>query len=708
MALINKIRQRSGLAIVFISVAILAFILADLLGSSSLFGGGAQMVGEIAGESVSLEEYDGEVQKLRDRFQLQNGVAPDEAQLQSIREQAWNTLIFNKVNTKEYEALGIQVTPEELYQMVQGDSLFIHPQVRQQFTNQETGIFDDALLKQFLQNLSEMPPEQRFLWKSFEEFLAEDRLRTKYNNLFTVSTYVTKAEAKREYENQNTKAEAEYLYIPFTSIVDSTIQVTDQELEEYYEANKGKYEDRLLATSSLEYVVFDILPSPEDSTVFADEIRELSKNLAKAENDSTFVGTYSELKSVPYDYVLPDKLPIEFFQKNPTLIKGGVYGPFVTGQNYKIFKVSDVREDTNYVARASHILISPASSSDEDKAEARSKAEGVLQEIKEGASFEEMARKYNTDATKEKGGDLGFFPKQQMVPAFGEAVFAADEVTLLPNVVETNFGFHIVKVTHPKTNKAYKLAVVEKILDPSTTTRDEAYRQAAELQSVSEDYESFVENVAQNPKLEIQTAERIAATTNQINDLTEAREIIRWAFNEAEIDDVSPVFELPEQNRYVISVLKSKTDKDEFNIENLRIELTQEVLKRKKGEQILAKLGEVGDDFEKVKEKYGTEAQVQTASELALASTSFGSTGYNPVVVGKAFGLAEGKQTQPFADETGVFVVRLKKLTPAAEIADYSQYENQVKQNLVGRNSYLTNEALKKKADIVDERYKFY
>ncbi|WP_026998438.1 peptidylprolyl isomerase [Eisenibacter elegans] len=710
MAIINKIRERSGLAIGVIAVGLILFIVGgDLLGPNSmLLGTGRQVVGSIAGSDVSLEEFNQELEMLKQNFALQTGQAPSEEQSTFLREQAWNTLVYNRIFLDEFKKIGIKVSDDELGEMVQGDDLFIHPEIRQQFSD-SNGVFQKDQLIGFLQNLDQFPPEQRLAWKNFEENLRNDRLRTKYEALFKSSVYVTQAEAKREYEAQNTKATATYVHIPYSSIPDTAITITDKDLEVHLKANFKRYQDRATETRSLAYVVFDVAPSTEDSLALYQELRQMAKALATAEDDSAFVQAQTEGNTIPFEYVSPDRLPSVFFDKNTTLLKGGVYGPFVENRNnFKIFKVADTKEDSIDYVRASHILVKWATPDEADKKKARQRAEELLKEIQEGADFAEMARKHGTDGTKETGGDLGFFSRGRMVKPFEDAAFSVNEPRLLPNIVETDFGYHIVKVTHPKTRTKYKLAVVEKILDPSEATNDEAYRKAEQLASNVTNLAQLEAEVNKNPALVLLKAERLPTSANNINDISDARAIIRWAFNDAKVGEVSEVFEMREQSKYIIAALTGRTAEKEPNIESFREELTAEVLKERKKMQIIAKLQNTKGDLDAIAKAYGAGAAIGQADELTLASGSLGNTGLNPRAIGTIFGLKENTNSQPIADESGVFVLRPIKFVKASEIADYSQYKSQLQEVQRAQTSFKATGAVREAAKIKDHRYKFF
>ena len=715
MAVISKIRKYSWVAIAFIAMAVLAFILSDLLnGQGGLFSssGNSRYVGSIAGESVAYEQYDNELKVAQDNYTRGQGKAPDENTMTSLREQAWNNFIFERVYRKEFEKLGITVTDKELFQMVQGDSMFVHNYIRQTpaFQDPATKKFDKSKVTQYLQNLKNAPVEQRFLWKRFEDDLKKDRLRSKYENLFKVSSYVTKAEAEQEYQSQTAKAEIKYLHIPFTSIADSVLalKVKDSDLQEYLNKNREKYKSQSQETRSIEYISFDIKPSKDDSVAFANQIRELAKEFAKSTNDSVFVQTNTENNPV-FGYKKPNELPSELFAKYGDLVVGAPYGPILDGKVYKIIKIVGIKADsTNYQARASHILVNAKGMTDDQKANAKKQAEEILAKIKDGEDFEKMAKQYGTDGTKDKGGDLGWFGKGAMVPPFEQAIFGATKEGLIPTLVVTDFGYHIVKVTNAKTNKQYKVAGIEKTLDPSSKSRDLLYNEAKAIKNEAVNGNAMRALVKKKPKLVLQKADKLAVNATSIGSVQGAREVIRWAFGDANVGDVSDVIEIPEQNVALIATLIAKTEKDDVNLNGLKEELKREVVKEIKTKQIMAKIDAKAGTLEEIAKKYGKEALTGSVKDITLSKTDLQSMGFNPISVGKAMGLKQGKRSEVFADDAGIFIVENISQTPAKEVADYTQYKNQLQQNRTSGLQYYAGEALKKFANIIDKRYKIY
>jgi peptidyl-prolyl cis-trans isomerase D len=704
MALIGKIKEKSGWAIGFIAISLGLFVVGgDVLGPNSvILGKDSQNVGVIAGEKISAQEYGQELELLKNNYAAQVGRQPSEEEMPGLREQAWNRLIEKIAYKKQYDKLGLAVTEEELTDMVQGEN--IHPAIRQSFTNPANNEFDKNQVIRYLKSFDTLPPNAQAAWLNFESQLGPERLRTKYENMLRLSTYVTKAEAKREYESQTAKADVRFLYVPFYSIPDSTIKVTDEQLTEYLNRNKSKYKGE--NTRTIQYVSIPILPSSQDSSVLYQEIKDLAKGLAAAQDDSTFARNNTD---VPTNggYITMDQVPQQLQGEIATFIKGGMYGPYREGDTYSIYKLSDIKDDTQASVRASHILFR-ADSTATSQAEALKKANEVLAQIKAGASFEEMARVHGADGTAQQGGDLGWYTQGGgFVKSFEDALFSFNGTGLMPNPVKTEFGYHLIKVTQPKTNRKYKLATIKKSIGPGEATREEAFRKADEFAGTTTSSEEFISKVKKDPTLASFTAERVRPGDNNINALQNAREIVRWAFSEeTEVGEVSQVFEL--DNQYVIATLTGKTDDEDVNVDNYRPELTSAVRNELKAQQIMQKLGTPTGDLQALATSYGTQAQVNTAQEVTLNSNTLQNVGFDPEAVGRIFGLKQGQRTQPFAGANGVLVIELTNYTPAAEIADYSQYKNQAAQTVSSRSPYYINEAIKEKAEIKDKRYRFY
>ena len=243
MALLGKIREKSGLAVTIIAVGLLLFIVgSDLMQTNSfLMGKSNTVVGTIAGKDIDYKIYQEKLEEAKSNYANQTGKVPTEYELQNINEQVWNQFIFEKTYLPEFDKLGMTVSEEEHVDMVQGKN--IHPSIKQVFVNQETKQFDKSLVINYLNNLNspQMDKNQKRMWVNFENSLDPDRLRLKYENLMKQSVYVTKEEQTRQYHLSSDKASIKFVNVPFSTIIDSTIKVEDSQLKEYLSKNIDKY-----------------------------------------------------------------------------------------------------------------------------------------------------------------------------------------------------------------------------------------------------------------------------------------------------------------------------------------------------------------------------------------------------------------------------------------------------------------------------------
>ena len=684
-----------------VGFAIVSFVLADLLGpNSTLLGGQDQSVGEIAGQTVMAQEYQGAIDIMSDKFSIRNGRRPSDVENTTIREQAWEKLIADIAFSVQFRELGVEVTEEEEIDMVQGKN--IHPDLVSAFTNPETGEFDKTSIVQFLSNLSNMPVQNQAMWYSMEEDILSSRRRIKYDNLLVKSSYATLEESKRLYEEQTAVAEVKYLYVPFYAVSDSLVSVTDGELQNYLQEHSAEYQ--VEESRSMKYVTFPIQPSAVDSTEFQQELEDIKVEFGSITDDSIYAEANTEF-GVGFAPYTVDALPQILQMDYENLMVGSVYGPFVENNYYNLYKISDEVEDTVYAARASHILFKGSDESDEAKADARREAQSVLQQIKNGTDFAEMARQHGTDGTATRGGDLGWFREGAMVAPFQEAVFSATRTGLLPNLVETDFGYHIIDVTGVKTNRTLKIATISRLLIPSDQTRDEAFRKADFFAGTSGNLQEFESN-AQNDNLLIQEAPNVDKNARRFGTLGNARSVVSWLFRTASVGRVSEVYEV--DDNYVVAVMTGESEKGTTALEDVRSEITVKVKNQKKADIIIEKLQSSEGELEDIASAYGTDANVYTSSDLKLNSNSLANVGFAPEAIGVAFALESGQRSQPVDTDNGVLILEMVSITPAPQIADYSLYKQQLTQQYENGVGFNIANAVKEYADIEDRRYKFF
>lgn len=715
MALIGTLREKMGVGVViFVFVAIAAFVLGDLLGNNSVLLND-NSVGEIGGRSISIEEYQQAVRERENSWILNTGQQPNDKQMPMLRDQAWELLIVRNAIESQFEKVGSVVTPEEIEDMLYGKN--INPSIKQSFTDPSTGQFDINRMKQYLGDLREPPAdgnpqmtsmwqEQRTRWEVFQNEITLGRARIKYENLMIKSTYVTTAQAEQGYHTQSDVAEVKYVYVPYFSLSDSAIKVTDADFKAYYNANKEKYKSE--HTRDLKFVQFEVLPSAADSAAIRTQLDGLVTEFKNSTDDSTFAALNTQGRD-PFVKYTAGNLPT-FISANE-LVTGTIKGPFVDGSSYKLVKVSRAGRDTTSAARASHILFRWDNETPEAKKVAKDKAQGVLNEIKGGADFAAKAREHGTDGSASQGGDLGWFftgtdPNlQHMVKPFEKAVFNATKTGLINEIVETEYGYHLVSVTNVKDDNSYSLAVIELEITPSDASINEALRNAEAFANDLSGVDNFVKR-AEQEGITVYDGKNIGVAERRLNTLPDARSIIQWLFRDAEQGNVSTVFDL--QEVYVVAVMTGEVEKGYKSLALVKDEITPAVTNEAKGKVIIAKLDGLQGSIDEIATAYGKDATVSSMSDLRLSTNSLSGAGFDPKAIGGAFAPESGKRTKAFAGERGVLLAEVQNKTIAPALGDYTTYKDQQVQQATSRNTSGIADAIKATSNIKDTRYKFY
>jgi peptidyl-prolyl cis-trans isomerase D len=685
-----------------ISIAILSFVLTDLLGgqNSIFLSGNDRTVGEIAGESVDIEEYQKIVENMKINYRNNFGRSPGVAEERTLRDQAWQYLIIEKAFTKLYQDAGVEVGTEELFDMVQGKN--VSPDIQQIFVDPATGQFDKERLIQTIASLN-TTPQGREQWAEFEGNLIPTRLRVKYDNLMVRTSFATKQEAERSYQEQSSVAEAKYLYVPFYAIADSTVTATNDEMTTYLENHKDDY--KVDWSRSVKFVEFSIIPSSEDSLSYRDELRDLKEEFRTTDEDSVYASVITDKNPFFTEYAI-NELPTILKSNLSILNKGDVIGPFLDNNDYVLFKISDVFEGPAGYARASHILIKWDDESTEAKAKAKSEALGILRDLKGGADFAETAKTKSKDGGSAiRGGDLDWFDSEKMVKPFSNAVFKATKKGLISYLVESEFGYHIIKVTELPSYTKYKIAMIRREIMASDETRDRAFRKADFFAGTSSNAEEFFAN-ADKDTLSVLEAENIGQNDINITRLSNARQVVSWLFNTATEGDVSPVYEIDDQ--YVVALMTGEVEEGTADLSAVSLEIEKKVKNEKIGKLISDKLVGLEGTLDERAAAFGEDATVYESSDLNLSSSSLPSVGTAPQAIGTLFGMKNGDFSKPIIVESGVLVLNLINLTNAPEIADYTSYLNTLQQTRESRTSFYVAEAIREWAGIEDDRYKFY
>ncbi len=699
MGIMGFLRNRAGVIIVVaIGVAIVAFLLGDAIQSGQGFIADSQSeIGEVGKESISYTEFNERVEQNSQQFKQQMGSL--NAQMTSyVVENTWNQTVSGIILKKQTEDLGITVGESELF-----DLLFDNPsqQVQQIFANQETGEFDRATALGSRKSADTDPSGQlKSQWVALEESVHQQRVNEKYINLVKNGVYVNSLDAKDEYANKNKLVNFEYVYKDYASVPDAEVKITDADYKEYYEQNKYKFKNAT-ETRSFEYVTFNAAPSKQDTLDAKAKIDKIVEGLRASTNDSLFVAINADTKA-PITYRKKGQLEPALDSVIFNVSKGYVYGPYFDNGSYKVAKLIDSRISPDSV-KARHILINPASEGGMDKAVA--KADSLKKLILGGADFAKLAEQYGTDGSKDKGGDLGTFARGSMIPAFEDAVFngSVGQTMVLP----TQFGVHVINIQNQiGSSRVVKVAVVDKVMLPSSTTEQIAYQKAQSFLSNVKDQKSFADN-AQKEGLNKLVGTDVTPLQSSLPGLEEARPLVRWVYKAEKGDVSNEIFDIGD--KYVIAVLTAVKPEGTLSLEDVKTQIEPDVKRLVQARMLKANFEKAvtgASSLAQVAQKVG--AQVTPVENIVFANPVIPGIAQENKVIGSIFGSQPNKLSKVIEGDRGIYVYTVKSFTSPAPLTNMLKIKNQMEQSINQQVDGSVFEVLREKADVKDYRVKFY
>jgi peptidyl-prolyl cis-trans isomerase D len=698
MAMISKIRSKAGLLIGIVGFSLLAFILGDLLSHNrDLFSSNDSSVGVISGNKIDVRDFEDQVQLSVNNYKLNNNTETvDQNTMDQLREQTWNQLVNNEIMGKQFTKLGLNVSPDELFDMVKGKNP--HPQIKQAFTDPKTGEFSTANVINFLKNMdNDKTGRTRAQWNVFEKAIMEERLQQKYNDLVKQGLFVSSVEAKEDFISKNRFASVKFVFLPYSTVVDSTIKVSDADLKAVYNANLKRYKQE--ASRGIDYVTFEVTPSQVDLKAAKESINKTVEEFRATTNDSLFVAQNSD---APFDANFKKRGSfspnIDSVMFNSAI--GTLVGPYEENNGFKIAKLVAVKMLPDSV-NARHILLKVADATAKDAV--MKTADSLKAAIKSGSNFAVLSALFSTDeGSKIKGGDLGWFGPGMMVPEFNDACFNGNKGDV--TIVQTQFGIHIIEIVNQSgMSKQIQVAIVDRKIEASSKTYQMVYAKANEFANKNNTAVAF-DKAVKDQNLSKLLDNNILENAKQVGGLENSRELVRWAFK-AEVGDVSKAFEFG--NKFTVAKLTTAKEKGFSTLEEVKDQVTFEARRDKKAEQFIEKFNKAGkSSLASIATSVG---QVeQSAEQVNFAATQLGAGGMEPAVVGAIMTMKPNTISPPIKGMNGVFVVSVNSFTEPVMPKDIKETRQQVVQQLQQRASYEVNNALREKANINDRRGKFY
>jgi peptidyl-prolyl cis-trans isomerase D len=699
MATLERLRKRSGLLLaIVVGMALFAFVLGDLFRSGgSMFQSSRRDVAEIHGEHISIDEYQKRVDNLTQFYKQQRRTTSlNNETTYQIRDQVWEQMVREFVLLNEYEELGIMVTDEELFELVQGRNP--HPIVQDYFTDPQTGQFRRQDLLRFISQLdADMDPRQKNLWLYLEEQIVRQQRISKFFNLISKGIYITNYEAKQQFEENQKAVDAQYVVQKYESIEDSEVDVTTSDLKDYYEKHKKLYEqdDEI----SLKYIVMNIQPSREDDSITKAWIYEIAEEFKEVKDVKQYVNLNSDTAFDPRYYQkeeLPDTMADFMFSEDT----GAVFGPYYEDGAYKVAKLKDIKYLPDSV-RARQILL-PVNQNVNPQV-VKETADSLVEQIKKGADFARLARENSQDPqTAVKGGDMGWFTREEQFPAIVDSTFFTDvgDVKLVP----TRVGYHIVEVTEQSPlKKRVQVGMIENEVEYSEETYQEMYAKAHKFAGENNTLNEFLE-AANEKGYTVQQAQKVDPNQRSIPNVKNARPVIRWAYDANE-NDVSKAFEI--KDKFVIAALIDKQKEGIAPFEQVKEDIRPKVMNQKKAEKIITQFNNVSSNEPQEIAK-ALDLETKEAKSLRFFSYTMPGEGLEPKVVGGIASLEENEISIPLEGRSGVYVAKATTVIMPQFPDSFLNQKKTMMQMIQGNAGPGAYEALKENADIQDNRAKFY
>lgn len=707
MAILNSIRKRGVFLIIIIALALFSFILADVIRNGGFSSEKSlTTVATINGETLTRDIFMKQVE-LTQRNLGENGTT---AQAMNM---VWDRELRNVLQQQQYDALGLTAQKEQLE-----ESLRMGLASNPTFQDAD-GVFSSLKVQEYIANVKATNPTAYQQWLDYENNLKSGALQTTYYNMIKAGMRSTLSEGEQEYRYQNDKINMQYVYVPYTSIPDTDVSVTDSEIEAYIRKNAADYEQT--PQVDVQFVSFSEAPSDidiadaetaitsllKDREVYNSNIKatEVLKGLENTQDYQNFINDNSD---VPFQdrYFFKSDIPEAIAEDLFATPLNGIYGPYKLGNNNNISKVIGITQMPDSV-QSRHILIRYQGSFRASDAISRSKEDakamadsiaGVLKRNKN--KFEALAKTLSDDkSNSDNGGDLGYSGPGKLTKDFNDFIF--DNKTGTLGVVETEFGFHVVEVQEQKNKqKAMKFATISKEIEASEKTLNEVFANASRFEVAAQ--KGDFSQIAKTQELALKPVNKIGALDATIPGVGNNRSIVNWAFGEdVSVGDVKRFSIL---DGYVVVQLTRKSPKGLMSIAEASSLVMPKLRNAYKAKQIMATIS--GDDLDAIASSQGI--TVQNATAITMAAPTIPGAGAEPEVVGAAFAKAAGETTSLIAGEKGVFKARVTAVNNAPALENYASYANQLNSAATPAVNTKVYQALKNAAEIEDNRANFF
>lgn len=710
MATLQTIRSKGPLLVIVIGLALFAFIAGDAWKVLQPHQG-KQDVGEVNGKKLTAQEYQKMVDEYAEVIKLTQGVsALNDDQLTQVKDQVWQSYVNNQLIAAEAEKLGLTVSNAEVQAIIDEGT---HPLLMQTpFRNPQTGAFDKDMLKKFLvdyanMNKSQLPAQyaeyyQKMgaFWSFIEKTLIQSTLAEKYQNLIAKSLVSNPIAAEDAFKARSEQSDVLLAAIPYSSISDSTITVSNSEIKDLYNQKKETFR-QTVETRNIKYIDIPVTPSEQDRADVLNEVTEYANSLATATDMATFIRSTGSV--VPFSEVAINKTvyPSDIVARLDSVSINEVYGPYYnqTDDSYNAFKIVAKQTAPDSIQYRQIQVYA------EDAAKTATLADSIFTALKGGADFAEIAKVYG------QTGEATWLTARNYEGAALDADNAKYINTLISSGIKelTNLQIGqaniILQVLDKKAMKdKYKVAVVKRPVEFSKETYNKAYNDFSQFVAQNTTIEQITANAEDNGYRLLERAD-LRSSEHRVGGVKGTREALKWVF-EAKEGEVSPLYECGENDHLMVVALEKINPEGYRNINLVADMLRSEIIKDKKAEKLMAEM-KGASSFDQVKGM--ANAVSDTVKHITFSAPAYVSvTRASEPALGAATEKAElNKLSAPIKGNAAVYVLQVYNKENSAEEFDAKTEKNNLS-NMAARYASGFINDLYQKANVVDERYLFF
>ncbi len=709
MATLQTIRSKGPLLVIVIGLALFAFIAGDAWKILQPHQG-KQEVGEVNGESLSAQDYQKMVDEYSEVIKMTQGVnSLNDDQLTQIKDQVWQSYVNNQLIAEEADKLGLKVSKAEIQAVIeQGTNPLL---MQTPFRNPQTGAFDKDMLKKFLldyANLdsSKMPAQyveyyQKMgaFWKFIEKTLAQSLLAQKYQSLLNSSLISNPIQAEDVFNSRTQQTDVLLAAVPYSSISDSTIAVSKDEIKSRYNEKKEMYK-QLVETRNIKYVDVLISPSEQDRKDVLTEVTDYAAQLNTTPDMATFIRTTGSV--VPFSPIAINKsaLPSDIAARLDSTSINEVYGPFYnqTDDSYNAFKII-AKETLPDSVQFRQIQVYA-----DNEAKTSQLADSIMTALKTNGNFQEIAKKYG------QTGESSWLTSKSYEGANIDAENAKFIAALLKgnNNEYSNIKIGQANVILQVLNKKafqpkYEVAVVKRPVEFSKDTYNKAYNEFSQFVAQNTTIEKIKNNAEENGYRLLERND-LTSAEHYVGGVKNTKEAMKWIFS-AKAGAVSPLYECGENDHLMVVALDRINPEGYRDVTLVSDMIKAEIIKDKKAEKIMKEM--TGLNFDKVK-------ALPNAVSDSIKHITFAAPAYvgitrasEPVLGAYASKTAVNKTTAPIKGNAGVYVLEVYNKENSAEKFDKKTEESTIS-NMTQRYASNFINDLYKKAKVKDNRYLYF